>query len=140
MEESAVNKSQQVGFGEQSSNGQQGTDLGEQSSKTEQDVNLEEELQDPETQQPKEITWTGRPAVTLIRHWKCPHCGSYDTLKLTQTLMTDPMQYQYECSNCHKTFITREAITSIVYVNAEYYEKEKEATGTGLVEGKVEYR
>lgn len=140
MEESTVNKSQQVGFGEQSSKGQQGANLGEQSSKSKQDVNLEEELQDPETQQPKEITWTGRPVVTLFRQWKCPHCGSYDTLKLTQTLMTDPMQYQYECSNCHKSFITREAITSIVYVNAEYYEKEKEATGTGLVEGKMEYR
>lgn len=127
MEESTVNKSQQVGFGEQSY-------------KNQQDVNLEEELQDPETQQPKEITWTGRPVVTLFRQWKCPHCGSYDTLKLTQTLMTNPMQYQYECSNCHKTFITQEAITSIVYVNAEYYEKEKEATGTGLVEGKMEYR
>lgn len=127
MEESAVNKSQQVGFGEQSS-------------KSKQNVNLEDELQDPETQQPKEITWTGRPVVTLFRQWKCPHCGSYDTLKLTQTLMTDPIQYQYECSNCHKTFITREAITSIVYVNAEYYEKEKETTGTGLVEGKMEYR
>lgn len=128
MEESAVNK------------GQQGADFGEQSSKSQQDVNLEEELQDPETQQPKEIIWTGRPVVTLFRQWKCPHCGSYDTLKLIQTLMTDPMQYQYECSNCHKTIITREAITSIVYVNAEYYEKEKEATGTGLVEGKLEYK
>lgn len=126
MEESTVNKSQQVGFGEQSS-------------KSKQDINLEEELQDPETKQPKEITWTGRPVVTLFRQWKCPHCGSYDTLHLIQTHMTDPMQYQYECSNCHNTYITREAITSIVYVNAEYYEKEKEATGTGLVEGKVEY-
>ena len=139
MEESAINKGQQVAdLGEQSSKSQQ-VDFGEQSSKTKQDVNLEEELQDPETQQSKEITWTGRPAVTLIRHWKCPHCGSYDTLNLTQTLMTNPMQYQYECSNCHKTFITQEAITSIVYVDADYYEKEKEATGTGLVEGKVEY-
>lgn len=126
MEENTTNKSQQAG-------------VEEQSSKTNQDVNLEEELQDPETQQPKEITWTGRPAVTLIRHWKCPHCGSYDTLNLTQTLMTNQLQYQYECSNCHKTFITQEAITSIVYVDADYYEKEKEATGTGLVEGKVEY-
>lgn len=107
-----------------------------------QDVNLEEELvgDSSTSQQQKEITLTGRPAVTLIRHWKCPQCGSYDTLNLTQTLMTNPMQYQYECSNCHKTFITREAITSIVYVDADYYEKEKEATGTGLVEGKVEYR
>lgn len=139
MEESTVNKGQQgADLGEQSSKSQQ-VGFGEQSSKTEQDVNLEEELQDPEAQQPQEITWTGRPVVTLFRQWKCPHCGSYDTLKLTQTLMTDPMQYQYECSNCHKTFITREAITSIVYVNAEYYEKEKEATGTGLVEGKLEY-
>ena len=139
MEESATNKGQQgADLGEQSSKSQQ-AGLEEQSYKTKQDVNLEEELQDPETQQ-KEITWTGRPAVTLIRHWKCPHCGSYDTLNLTQTLMTNPMQYQYECSNCHKTFITQEAITSIVYVDADYYEKEKEATGTGLVEGKVKYR
>lgn len=127
MEESTTDKSQQAG-------------LGKQSSKTKQDVNLEDELQDPETQQPKEITWTGRPAVTLIRHWKCPHCGSYDTLNLAQTLMTNPIQYQYECSNCHKTFITQEIITSIVYVDADYYEKEKEATGTVLVEGKMEYR
>lgn len=127
MEESTTDKSQQ-------------TWLGEQSLKTKQDINLEDELQDPETQQPKEITWTGRPAVTLIRHWKCPHCGSYDTLNLAQTLMTNPIQYQYECSNCHKTFITKEVITSIVYVDADYYEKEKEATGTGLVEGKMEYR
>lgn len=129
MEESATIESQQAG-------------LEEQSSKTEQDVNLEEELVGGSStpQQPKEITWTGRPAVTLIRHWKCPHCGSYDTLNLTQTLMTNPMQYQYECSNCHKTYITREVITSIVYVDAEHYEKEKKATGTGLVEGKVEYR
>lgn len=139
MEESTVNKGQQgADLGEQSSKSKQ-VGFGEQSSKSQQDVNLEEELQDPETQQPKEITWTGRPVVTLFRQWKCPHCGSYDTLKLTQTLMTDPIQYQYECSNCHKAFITREAITSIVYVNAEYYEKEKEATGTGLVEGKLEY-
>lgn len=128
MEESATIESQQAG-------------LKEQNYKAEQDVNLEEELVGGSStpQQPKEITWTGRPAVTLIRHWKCPHCESYDTLNLTQTLMTNPMQYQYECSNCHKTFITREAITSIVYVDANYYEKEKEATGTGLVEGKVEY-
>ena len=128
MEESTTIESQQAG-------------LEEQSSKTEQDVNLEEELVGGSStpQQSKEITWTGRPAVTLIRHWKCPHCESYDTLNLTQTLMTNPMQYQYECSNCHNTFITREAITSIVYVDADYYEKEKEATGTGLVEGKVEY-
>lgn len=140
MEESTVNKSSEnLSFGDKSK-GQQGADLEEQSSKNQQDVNLEEELQDPETQQPKEITWTGRPVVTLFRQWKCPHCGSYDTLHLIQTHMTDPMQYQYECSNCHKTFITQEAITSIVYVNAEYYEKEKEANGTGLVEGKLEYR
>lgn len=139
MEESTTNKGQQgADLGEQSSKSQQ-AGLEEQSYKTKQDVNLEEELQDPDIQQPKEITWTGRPAVTLIRHWKCPHCGSYDTLNLTQTFMTNPMQYQYECSNCHKTLITREAITSIVYVDADYYEKEKQATGTGLVEGKVEY-
>lgn len=119
MEERTTNKSQQIaGF--------------------EEDVNLEDELQD-RVQESHEITWTGRPAITLIRHWKCPHCEGYDTLNLNQTLMTNPMQYQYECSNCHKTFITREAITSIVYVDAEFYDKEKEASGTGLVEGRLEY-
>lgn len=110
--------------------------LEEQNFKNQNDIELDEELQDSQPT-PHQVEWIGRPAVTLIRRWKCPYCGKYDTLNLTKILLNT--QYQYECSECHKTIITREAITSLVHIDAEYYEKEKKATGTDKVRGTIEF-
>lgn len=123
---------------ERSTNKVKNVRLEEQNLKNQNDIELDEELQDPQATQ-HQVEWIGRPAVTLIRRWKCPYCGKYDTLNLTNTILTNPLQYQYECSECHKTLITREAITSIVHIDAEYYEKEKKATGTDKVRGTIEF-
>lgn len=99
---------------------------------------LKDELVDKENTIPNKVEWIGRPCVTLIRQFICPKCNSVDTLSLLRTLTTNPMKFEYVCTSCGHTIYTNDAITSIVYVDTDAYNKEVERTGATIVKGSLD--
>lgn len=83
----------------------------------------------------QEVTWIGRPAVTLIVTSVCPKCKAQNSFDMDRVLTSIPPQYVYRCRECGFEKVSSKAITSIVYVDKEAYDKQVEETGCTEVRG-----